>query len=755
MMQITLPLCTQIQPWYAIYASILRHATPHPPTHHSPSTLPPRCPRPLVQSEALYPLQPETTSFPTHTRTHTHTDEELLTALRKGAFLLKHGRQGRPIVHFFRLDPFSNGGDLCWRSSSGSIRSVPLSSVLDITPGQSTEAFRRHPVAKTHECSLSLRYHDVTGANRTLDLTCRDSEQFSIWFQALLFVVDELHKTKGIASIISSPPHHPPGDVYVWGNVMSTNTTTSTSTTVPTKVPSNALLDVATASVGRKHASLVSTQGSVYAMGEGKGGKLGVGHDINAPNPLRVPFFLLPHHRHHNDDTNITNTTTTTMIATSCGDEYTAAISADGHLYAWGRVPGGGTDGTATSTTSATTAGGGHATPRGINTSIPIPIPIPILRSTGSTISTITTTSSVCQVSCGAYHAAAVTNDGRLFTWGEGFGGKLGHGDQHSRGHPTHVVALQSTPVVQVSCGVWHTAAVVLEPPGMFIGGGAGSGTPTGTPTSTPTRAHHRRTSSSFAFLSPSSSTSASMQQQQQMLGGEGGAYQEGRGGTLYTWGGVNECVQFSTTGTGTATATTTVATNRGCLGHGEEDVVGGCTLPTRVCIGTGTGTGSGVNTTITTGSNVLIRSVATGLHLTVALSTAGVVYQMGSTGAAVSSTAAGAAPWEGSSVPVAVGGGCWVITLWMRWHVGVSTWWYWLVYWIKRKDKDRWQQRQMCRRWCWRGGGGRRGSWGTGGERMRWCRWSWVGWRGRWRWLRGGAPPWWCVNTTSTNLRG
>jgi alpha-tubulin suppressor-like RCC1 family protein len=40
------------------------------------------------------------------------------------------------------------------------------------------------------------------------------------------------------------------------------------------------------------------------------------------------------------------------------------------------------------------------------------------------------------QVSCGPYHAAAVASGGALFTWGDGFCGKLGHGGMQSCAEP-------------------------------------------------------------------------------------------------------------------------------------------------------------------------------------------------------------------------------------------------------------------------------------------------------------------------------
>ena len=45
----------------------------------------------------------------------------------------------------------------------------------------------------------------------------------------------------------------------------------------------------------------------------------------------------------------------------------------------------------------------------------------------------------VARVACGWDHCLAVTDDGRLYTWGAGGHGKLGHGDDQARDVPTRV----------------------------------------------------------------------------------------------------------------------------------------------------------------------------------------------------------------------------------------------------------------------------------------------------------------------------
>ncbi|KAB7494648.1 E3 ubiquitin-protein ligase HERC2, partial [Armadillidium nasatum] len=57
-------------------------------------------------------------------------------------------------------------------------------------------------------------------------------------------------------------------------------------------------------------------------------------------------------------------------------------------------------------------------------------------------------------------HSLALTFSGRVYSWGNGAGGRLGHGDQTSRSEPMLIKGLQDHVVVHISCGSTYSAAI-------------------------------------------------------------------------------------------------------------------------------------------------------------------------------------------------------------------------------------------------------------------------------------------------------
>ncbi|XP_014241643.1 ultraviolet-B receptor UVR8 [Cimex lectularius] len=66
-------------------------------------------------------------------------------------------------------------------------------------------------------------------------------------------------------------------------------------------------------------------------------------------------------------------------------------------------------------------------------------------------------------IACGLEHAVALSEDGRVFTWGCGTRGQLGLGNLENCKQPTEVEALTGLKVSCISAGGWHSAAVTAD----------------------------------------------------------------------------------------------------------------------------------------------------------------------------------------------------------------------------------------------------------------------------------------------------
>ncbi|KAL6135482.1 hypothetical protein ACLB2K_067710 [Fragaria x ananassa] len=84
----------------------------------------------------------------------------------------------------------------------------------------------------------------------------------------------------------------------------------------------------------------------------------------------------------------------------------------------------------------------------------------------------------ITQVSCGEYHTAALSEDGEVYTWGLGSMGQLGHCSLQSADKellPRKVVALDGIFMKDVACGGVHTCAVTQKG-ALYAWGGSRAG---------------------------------------------------------------------------------------------------------------------------------------------------------------------------------------------------------------------------------------------------------------------------------------
>ena len=64
------------------------------------------------------------------------------------------------------------------------------------------------------------------------------------------------------------------------------------------------------------------------------------------------------------------------------------------------------------------------------------------------------------KISCGYYHTAALVENGDLYTWGSSMYGQTGHGSNQDESNPRLVESLTGKRMKNIACGAFHTVAV-------------------------------------------------------------------------------------------------------------------------------------------------------------------------------------------------------------------------------------------------------------------------------------------------------
>ncbi|KAL2557275.1 Regulator of chromosome condensation (RCC1) family with FYVE zinc finger domain [Forsythia ovata] len=217
------------------------------------------------------------------------------------------------------------------------------------------------------------------------------------------------------------------GDVFIWGecigdgilgggaHMVGSCSGVKMDSLLPKALESAVVLDVQNIACGGRHAALVTKQGEIFSWGEESRGRLGHGVDSDVLHPKLIDAL---------SNTNIE------LVA--CGEYHTCAVSLSGDLYTWGN---------------------GHFGLLGHGNEVSHWVP----KRVNGPLEGI----HVSSISCGPWHTAVVTSSGQLFTFGDGTFGVLGHGDRESVSKPREVESLKGLRTAQAACGVWHTAAVV------------------------------------------------------------------------------------------------------------------------------------------------------------------------------------------------------------------------------------------------------------------------------------------------------
>ncbi|XP_070553640.1 E3 ubiquitin-protein ligase HERC2-like isoform X2 [Ptychodera flava] len=181
---------------------------------------------------------------------------------------------------------------------------------------------------------------------------------------------------------------------------------------------------------GSKSLFIVTQEGKVFACGESTNGRLGLGAlsgNVSVPRQLTsLSQYVVK------------------KVAVHSGGRHSMALTLDGKVFSWGE----GDDGKL-----------GHFSRMNCDK----PRLIEALK-----------TKRARDIACGSSHSAAITSDGALYTWGLGEYGRLGHGDNTTQLRPKQIKSLIGHRVVQVACGSRDAQTLCLTDEGLVFSWGDG-----------------------------------------------------------------------------------------------------------------------------------------------------------------------------------------------------------------------------------------------------------------------------------------
>eukprot|EP00823_Brevimastigomonas_motovehiculus_P009275 TRINITY_DN8942_c0_g1_i1.p1 TRINITY_DN8942_c0_g1~~TRINITY_DN8942_c0_g1_i1.p1 ORF type:complete len:646 (+),score=156.25 TRINITY_DN8942_c0_g1_i1:101-2038(+) len=349
--------------------------------------------------------------------------------------LLKFGKSGRPAFRIFRLNEEFTA--LTWQSKTKTTTQtkIEFKDVKEIVYGQRTEKFRHHNRSDLEHLSFSLYYDDGKTKGETLDLVCKDEKEFQVWTKVLDIMIgnkleesllDEIKqacKQRKVTTgnlVLSSKDMGGANDVYAFGwgewgqNGFGTNEThNQTTPKVLETMLGKGVLHIA---CGWSHTSLYTENCQLLQYGSRNG--TGLSEDVFLPTPITTI----------NEKTNV--------LQVACGHFHSAVLTAGGTVLTWGCNAYGQL---------------GHGDTKDLKE----PKLVTALASPGKDQSPIV----VERIVCGANSMAVLTEDVKVYTWGCGERGALGHNDCKDKYVPTLVKKLEGLSVRMLAAGDGHMVA--------------------------------------------------------------------------------------------------------------------------------------------------------------------------------------------------------------------------------------------------------------------------------------------------------
>ncbi|EEF49567.1 Ran GTPase binding protein, putative [Ricinus communis] len=359
--------------------------------------------------------------------------ELAITALKKGAQLLKYGRRGKPKFCPFRLA--NDESALVWLSGKEE-KHLKLSHVSRIISGQRTPIFQRYPRPEKEYQSFSLIYDD-----RSLDLICKDKDEAEVWITGLKALISRNHMRKGrgesrsdgISSEATSPRAHtqrssPLSSAFGSGDSSQKDEIDPLRLRTPYGSPPKAGLEKVLSDM-----ELYAVAPKVLCPPESACGSV---HSVSSAGSDAINGRLKGMTV---DAFRVSLSSAVSSSSQGSGHDDSDAL---GDVYIWGEGTAGGILGGGMNGVGGSGVRTDSFVPKALESAVLL---------------------DVQTIACGRRHAALVTKQGEVFSWGEELGGRLGHGVDSDVLHPKLVDGLKNTNVELVACGEYHSCAVTLS----------------------------------------------------------------------------------------------------------------------------------------------------------------------------------------------------------------------------------------------------------------------------------------------------